>query len=237
MAVQFSPHIDDGPESPPVEGDSGAPPAHRMPAEFPAELFGRGVPDDLAHFSPEQLATIAAESWAFLAQRSPGTAKVRLASDVAAPGVTLLDIANDDMPFLVNSVAGELHERGLGIALLVHPVFSIERDAGGNLIGLVPGRDGNGRRESFIHIHIDGSLEAAARDDLVTRPRSNPRRGPRVRYRLAGDAGARPRCHRRSAAKPAAAAGPRYRRGYPVSGMARRRQFHPARRARLCLHQ
>ena len=167
MAVQFSPHIDDGPESPPGEGDSGAPPAHRMPAEFPAELFGRAVPDDLAHFSPEQLATIAAESWAFLAQRSPGTAKVRLASDVAAPGVTLLDIANDDMPFLVDSVAGELHERGLGIALLVHPVFSIERDASGNLIGLVPGRDGNGRRESFIHIHIDGSLEAAAREDLV----------------------------------------------------------------------
>jgi NAD-specific glutamate dehydrogenase len=83
MAVQFSPRIEDGPESPPREGDSAPPPAHRMPAEFPAELFGRAVPDDLAHFSPEQLAAIAADSWAFLAQRSPGTAKVRLASDRA----------------------------------------------------------------------------------------------------------------------------------------------------------
>lgn len=72
MAVQFSPHIDDGPESLPVEGDGGAPPAHRMPAEFPAELFGRGVPDDLAHFDPEQLATIAAE---FLGV--PGSAQSR----------------------------------------------------------------------------------------------------------------------------------------------------------------
>ncbi len=168
MAVQFSPRIDDGPESPPHSGGSASL-AREMPAEFPAELFGRAVPDDLARYSPEQLAAIAADSWAFLATRSPDTAKVRLASHPAAPGVTVLDIVNDDMPFLVDSVAGELHERGLDIALLVHPIFAIDRDAAGNLIGFeaTPNGNGKGRRESFIHIHIDGLQDAAAREDLA----------------------------------------------------------------------
>ena len=168
MAVQFSPRIDDGPQSP-LPSDS-APPAHGMPAAFPAELFGRAVAEDLSRYSPEQLAAIAADSWAFLARRAPGAATVRLASNPAAPRVTVLDIANDDMPFLVDSVAGELHERGLDIALLVHPIFSIERDAAGNLIGFeaATNGDGKGRRESFIHIHIEGLQEQAAREDLVT---------------------------------------------------------------------
>ena len=165
MAVQFNPRIDEGPESAPHS--DATPAAYPMPAEFPAELFGRAVPDDLARFSPEQLAAIAADSWAFLTMRSPGTAKVRLASHPAVPGVTVLDITNDDMPFLVDSVAGELHERGLAISLLVHPIFSIDRDAAGNLIKLEAGRDGAGRRESFIHIHIDGLADAAAREDLA----------------------------------------------------------------------
>jgi glutamate dehydrogenase len=165
MAVQFNPRIDEGPESAPHS--DAAPAAYPMPAEFPAELFGRAVPDDLARFSPEQLAAVAADSWAFLTMRSPGTAKVRLASHPAVPGVTVLDITNDDMPFLVDSVAGELHERGLAISLLVHPIFSIDRDAAGNLIKLEAGRDGAGRRESFIHIHIDGLADAAAREDLA----------------------------------------------------------------------
>jgi len=167
MAVQFSPRIDDGPESPRHAGDSAPSPAQRMPAEFPAELFGRAVPEDLAGYSPEQLAAIAADSWAFLSHRTAGAAKVRLAPASAAAGATVLDIANDDMPFLVDSVAGELHERGLDIALLVHPIFSIERDAAGDLISFKTGRDDNGRRESFIHIHIDGLRDAAACEDLV----------------------------------------------------------------------
>lgn len=100
MAVQFSPRIDDGPQSP-LPSDS-APPAHGMPAAFPAELFGRAVAEDLSRYSPEQLAAITANSWAFLARRAPGAATVRLASNPAAPRVTVLDIANDDMPFLVD---------------------------------------------------------------------------------------------------------------------------------------
>ena len=46
----------------------------------------------------------------------------------------MLEILNDDMPFLVDSVLGELGERAADIRLLVHPVFSVERDQAGRLI-------------------------------------------------------------------------------------------------------
>ena len=138
-----------------------------MPTDFLAELFRLAPPEDLERYSPEELAAIADDSWAFLAQRTAGSPKVRLAPAAATRGASVLDIVNDDMPFLVDSVLGELHERGLDISLLVHPVFSVERDEAGNLIGFEGARKGEGRRESFIHIHIDGLEEAAAQADIV----------------------------------------------------------------------
>ena len=39
------------------------------------------------------------------------------------------------MPFLVDSVMGELTERGLDTQLVVHPVFTVERDPDGALAG------------------------------------------------------------------------------------------------------
>ena len=82
-------------------------------------------------------------------------------------GVAVLEILNDDMPFLVDSVLGELNERGLDIRLLVHPVFTVERDEAGNLIAFKGTHKGDGARESFIHIHIEGMEDAAQRAEIV----------------------------------------------------------------------
>ena len=37
--------------------------------------------------------------------------------------VSVIEIVNDDMPFLVDSVMGEIAERRLNVQLVVHPVF------------------------------------------------------------------------------------------------------------------
>jgi glutamate dehydrogenase len=81
----------------------------------------------------------------------------------------VLEIVNDDMPFLVDSVLGELTERGLEVRLVVHPVFSVGRDAAGRLTAFNGTRQVEGAlRESFIHIHFESLEEPARRDDLVT---------------------------------------------------------------------
>ncbi|HTV36257.1 MAG TPA: NAD-glutamate dehydrogenase, partial [Xanthobacteraceae bacterium] len=171
MNIQESPRTDDGGTTHWLIGAATAALALREPAvptQFVATLFGLAAPEDLQRYRPEDLAAMADHSWAFLAQRTPGSAKVRLAPDAAGRGVAVLEIVNDDMPFLLDSVAGELHERNLDISFLVHPVFSIERDEAGNLIGFESARKGEGERESFIHVHIDALVDAAARADVVS---------------------------------------------------------------------
>ncbi|SNB61735.1 glutamate dehydrogenase (NAD) [Arboricoccus pini] len=65
---------------------------------------------------------------------------------------TILEIVNDDMPFLVDSVQAELARAGIGIHLTIHPVLPVERDVDGRLVRL---GDVARARESFIHMELD----------------------------------------------------------------------------------
>jgi glutamate dehydrogenase len=142
------------------------------PADFVAELFGRAVPEDLACYRAEDLAGIAERSWAFLAERHPGTPKIRFEAVPAPRGICVLEVLNDDMPFLVDSVTAELNQRGLDIRLFVHPVFVVERDSVGGLVAVKgEGTAGfgprGGQRESLIHLHVEGVDDAAQRLEIV----------------------------------------------------------------------
>jgi glutamate dehydrogenase len=106
-----------------------------IPRDFLIDLFERAAPDDLVRLSPEELAGIGEQSLSFLLQRQAGLPKIAF-RPAPAGGIAVLDILNDDMPFLVDSVLGELAERAVDIRLLVHPVFTVERDQAGRLIAL-----------------------------------------------------------------------------------------------------
>jgi glutamate dehydrogenase len=138
-----------------------------IPADFIAELFGLAVPEDLERYGAEELAAIAAQSWLLLAERTAGVPKLRFDPMALKPGVSVLEIVNDDMPFLVDSVIGEINQRGLDIRLLVHPVFMVERDRAGALVGLKAASAAGGRRESFIQLHIEGLEDAAQRAEII----------------------------------------------------------------------
>jgi glutamate dehydrogenase len=128
-----------------------------IPGDFLVELFGRAPPEDLERYGAAELAGIAEQSWSFLLQRPPSASKIALVPLTSSPSVAVLDILNDDMPFLVDSVLGELSERGFDLRLVVHPVFTVERDEAGRLTAFRGTRRGEGHRESFIHIHVAGS--------------------------------------------------------------------------------
>src|SRR5271155_2727225 len=138
-----------------------------IPADFLAKLFGLAAPDDLKRYKPDELAGIGERSWAFLAEREAGVAKIRFEPAAAPPGIAVLEIVNDDMPFLVDSVIGELNQRGLNIRLFVHPVFVVERDGAGQLVNFKGARTVGGVRESFIQLHIEGMDEVAQRAEIV----------------------------------------------------------------------
>ncbi len=148
--------------------------ADGMPAAFVHELFARAVPEDLVRYEAAQLAQLAEASWAFLATRKPGAPKIRFEPAPAAPpapakGGCVLEIVNDDMPFLVDSVLGELAERGVEVRLVLHPVFRLERDGDGRLaaFGGAPSPGATAQRESFIHLETERIDEAAGRAEIV----------------------------------------------------------------------
>ena len=132
------------------------------PDGFVALIFGRAAPEDLVRYDAAELAALASSASAFFTMRKPGSAKIRFESPDASLGdhlktISVIEIVNDDMPFLVDSVMGELNECGLDIRLVAHPIVATERDKSGKLkFAPTEAKSRNGDpRESFIHIHVD----------------------------------------------------------------------------------
>src|SRR6266566_116008 len=144
-----------------------------VPEDFVVALFAHAVPEDLMRYDPRQLAELAADAWALLAVRKPGVPNIRFDAPALAGHDRLrvdsvLEIVNDDMPFLVDSVLAELTERGIDIHLVVHPVLSVLRDGAGRLTAFkgtksVPGA----LRESIIYVHVERIDEQARRAEIV----------------------------------------------------------------------
>ena len=58
-----------------------------------------------------------------------------LAASGGRKAISVIEIVNDDMPFLVDSVMGEIAERRLDVRLVAHPMFGVRRD-GSKLVAL-----------------------------------------------------------------------------------------------------
>src|SRR4051812_40406450 len=132
-----------------------------VPDDFVALLFGRAAPEDLVGYEAAELAALAREAWAFVATRKPAAPKIRFAQPKASDGehlksISVIEIVNDDMPFLVDSVMAELTDRGLAPRLVVHPILAVLRDKTGRLTAAPTeaGRNKDEVRESFIHVHV-----------------------------------------------------------------------------------
>ncbi|MBG9388390.1 NAD-glutamate dehydrogenase [Caenimonas aquaedulcis] len=140
---------------------------------FAREYFSRMDADDLAERTPEDLLG-ALESHLQLAQsREPGTPKMRIfepsqAQDGWTSKHSVIQIVNDDMPFLVDSTSLEINRQGLTLHLIVHPIFAVQRDASGVLKAVSPASASPGvPRESWMHIEVDRLIDAEQRDTLA----------------------------------------------------------------------
>ena len=132
-------------------------------ALFAGEFYRRLTGEELPLHTVDSWAALANEFLDFARQRTPGSASVRLfnptleANGWESPH-TVLQIVNDDMPFLVDSVSMALGDLGVGVHVLGHPVVTIRRDAAGKLQAV-----GEGEPESLIHMEIDRQSAASAK--------------------------------------------------------------------------
>jgi len=140
-------------------------------------LAHRASFDDVETFRSDTLEPAAKSLFYFVHERGPGASKVRvinptLENDGWQSTNTIIEIVNDDMPFLVDSVLGELNDMDLGIAGILHPVVFAKRDEGGQLTDLLAVADSEKAHagkltldkgfagESIMHIEVDRQADA-----------------------------------------------------------------------------
>ncbi|MFC0589931.1 NAD-glutamate dehydrogenase domain-containing protein [Novosphingobium aquiterrae] len=61
---------------------------------------------------------------------------------------------NDDMPFLVDSIAAAIAAHGLAIDRLIHPVVPVRRDGDGRLTAIIDGDAAGEKRESMVYMEV-----------------------------------------------------------------------------------
>ncbi len=142
--------------------------------DFAECLFSDAACEDLEVYSADELAQLAQSAWTFSNTRHPGNHKVRVFDpdpvdpDPESPlnSITVVEIVNDNMPFLLDSAMAELQDRGYQARLVLHPIVCLERDAKGRRKKFFGFERPNSKsavlRESVIHIHvnrIDSDLE------------------------------------------------------------------------------
>jgi glutamate dehydrogenase len=135
---------------------------------FVRRYFALVAPDDIIYTAFETLLGSALSLWEFGAQRTSGTPKIRLFNPSAEKNGwglehTVIEVVNDDMPFLVDSVSAEINRRDRKIHLLLHPVVRVIRDRNGNRLEVTDtiGAPSQAAVESYMHMEIDQETEAA----------------------------------------------------------------------------
>ncbi len=140
---------------------------------FARQLYGGVEEAELKAYNATDLAAIASAAYGFFEARMPGEPKMRIYEPQLHSGaeISVIELINDDMPFLLDSVLAEIRDRSLSLHFVAHPIFRIERDPAGRLNKIISSA-ANGesaRSESFIHLHVRRIASSAEREALLAR--------------------------------------------------------------------
>lgn len=141
-----------------------------LPAKTPAalknfieEFFSKVPDDDIAMLEPRHIASMSQHQWDMANKRRQGEPSItirttRLKKGDADIGYTLIDIVNDDMAFLVDSVAAELARHSRLIHLLIHPVLHAKFNPKGKMTGIFAQPREGLLPQSHMHIQVQGAM-------------------------------------------------------------------------------
>ena len=144
----------------------------KTPRAFAELLFDHTNIEDLANYDASSLAFLAEQAWEHVQRRTTGSADIRVINPMMPDGreISVLEVLNDNMPFLFDSTMAELAEQGIEVTLVAHPIIAVERDEQGKLLrfyGETLPEGAEGERESLIHFHIARLDADADRQKLI----------------------------------------------------------------------
>ena len=137
------------------------------------KTFYKKVPkEDFEMMSPENLAYTARTHLKLSHSRKYGG---KPAISVYTPsrkqsgwdGNTIIDIVNDDMAFLVDSVVAEIIRHNYQINVFIHPILHVERSSQGTIKNIIAdAKDGKTKGQSHIHIELSRIISKEQCEEL-----------------------------------------------------------------------
>src|SRR5918995_3243452 len=141
--------------------------------EFARQYYGWVDAADLEDRSPIDAYGAALSHWNFAGRREVGEWKIRVYNPHFEEHGwqsthTVVEMVNDDMPFLVDSTRMEINTQGYAIHMILHPLMKVRRDTEGRLVEVLPpdADDEDAISESVIHVEVDRQTEPEVLDDL-----------------------------------------------------------------------
>jgi glutamate dehydrogenase len=141
--------------------------------EFARQYYGWVDAEDLEDRSAIDAYGAAASHWSFASRREPGEWKIRVYNPHFEEHGwqsthTVIEMVNDDMPFLVDSTRMEINRQGYAIHMILHPVMNVRRDTEGDLLEVLPpdADEEDVISESVIHVEVDRQTEPFVLEDL-----------------------------------------------------------------------
>jgi glutamate dehydrogenase len=137
---------------------------------FVRQFYENVAPQDLISEEAEDLFGAAVAIWTFGRERTPKTPRIRAYNPSfgevgwQSPH-SIIEIVNDDMPFLVDSVTSALNQRDLTVHLVIHPIMRVIRDGKGVATGLLNPDEAAVDKvvaESFMHVQISEQTDPSA---------------------------------------------------------------------------
>ena len=124
------------------------------------QYFANVPVEDIQGRDEKVMARIALDQLEFGAKRRKGQALVRVFNATEkehgyTSAYTFIEMINDDMPFIVDSVAAAIIQQKLAVHITVHPIISIKRDSKGKVTDITSADDDDAYSESFVRFAID----------------------------------------------------------------------------------
>jgi glutamate dehydrogenase len=147
-------------KSKPRKKAAAAAKAEEKPARLADYLLARAPAEDIAAYDAADLERAGALAAQAVARHRKGESVVAVEADsgVACDGrpVTVVTVVNDNMPFLFDSILGEITETSGEPTLVTHPIVTVRHGKNGVVEVLGDGgkEDDEHDRLSVVHVHI-----------------------------------------------------------------------------------
>ncbi|MFT7098335.1 MAG: glutamate dehydrogenase [Rickettsiales bacterium] len=125
--------------------------------EFIEIFFSDSVGQDFVNYDTEDLFNLVLSSFEFFSSKPENDFKVRLHNptkkkDGFESQYTILDVSNENMPFLVDSVVMQFDSKNIQVKNIIHPILTAHR-SGEKIVSFAKEKDCS--NESLIQLHLE----------------------------------------------------------------------------------